>query len=182
MLMKSAYQFSFLILCVFALASCNRVGPVTGSVFIVTRGGESVKMSLVQVHVIPAQSVLDYLTEKWPRIRAAEIEKTEPLDRVMDATIVDLPTGIKRADTDADGRFTVELPANKDFFLTAESSRIVEGEAEKYFWLVYLPASRKESEPVLLSNNNLLTEDRFGALALEAAAKTFRSYEPTHFP
>jgi hypothetical protein len=41
--------------------SCHRQITVNGSVFIVTKGKENIKLGLVQVSAIPQQPVLKYL-------------------------------------------------------------------------------------------------------------------------
>jgi len=60
--------------------------------------------------------------------------------------------------TDADGRFTMRLPANEDVVLVAQATRAVLDETESYYWVVPVERSpTTSSSEFLLSNDNLTT-------------------------
>jgi hypothetical protein len=60
--------------------------------------------------------------------------------------------------TDADGRFSLDVPRFGRFFLAATSQRKLMDETETYFWLVRVPDSSQKNAPILLCNSNLLPE------------------------
>ena len=69
-----------LLLC---LASCSpREGQLTGSVFVVTRGGENVKLALVPVSVIPEDVLRAHVDRR--RARADE-ERATVIQTIKDA-------------------------------------------------------------------------------------------------
>src|SRR5208282_115930 len=71
------------------------------------------------------------------------------------------PTVVKKAETDADGNFSLTYPCNKRFTIFARAERATLSEHEKYFWLIDAPA-KMEAGRVLLNNNNLIEVDPDG--------------------
>jgi len=71
------------------------------------------------------------------------------------------PTVVKKANTDADGNFSLTYPCNKRFTIFARAERATLSEHEKYFWLIDAPA-KMEAGRVLLNNNNLIEVDPDG--------------------
>jgi len=65
-----------------------------------------------------------------------------------------LPTPKVISKTDADGKFTLNLPKGK-YVITANSSRALLGSLETYHWLVTVDTSNI-NQPIMLSNDNLL--------------------------
>jgi len=62
------------------------------------------------------------------------------------------------AKTDADGKFSVTLPATGRPVLIAEASRDVAGETERYRWVVRVPYKRAGDRlPIMLANDNLIS-------------------------
>src|SRR5206468_7518690 len=47
-----------------SFAGCERTTTIRGSVFIVTRGGDNVKLGLVQVSAIPSAGMMEHLHKK----------------------------------------------------------------------------------------------------------------------
>lgn len=66
-----------------------------------------------------------------------------------------LPNGISKTNTDADGRFSLSLPAGK-FALAAHAKRELYQSTEEYFWLIWVSPEKNMS--LMLSNNNLMNE------------------------
>lgn len=64
-----------------------------------------------------------------------------------------LPTPISIGKTDADGKFTLSLPAGK-YVIAATSSRKVFKDTESYHWLVWVDTS-SPNQSLMLSNDNL---------------------------
>lgn len=71
------------------------------------------------------------------------------------------PTVVKKANTDADGNFSLTYPCNKSFTIFARAERATLSEHEKYFWLIDAPV-KTEAGRVLLNNNNLIEVDPDG--------------------
>jgi hypothetical protein len=68
-----------------------------------------------------------------------------------------LPNPFAVAKTDADGKFSFQLPTKGEFVLVAQAQRQVADNVEKYFWLVRVHSDGKPEMQVLLSNDNLIT-------------------------
>ena len=64
-----------------------------------------------------------------------------------------LPNEITKTKTDADGKFSLSLPAGK-YALAARASREVFRDTENYYWLIWVDAS-SQNQTIMLSNDNL---------------------------
>lgn len=61
------------------------------------------------------------------------------------------------AKTDADGKFSIALPANEMSILVAQAGRLAGGEQEHYQWAVRVPYKRPGSRlPLMLANDNMV--------------------------
>jgi hypothetical protein len=69
----------------------------------------------------------------------------------------DLPHGITSAKTNADGEFSMVLPASGRVALAAHTSRRVFDSTEQYYWLVWASPNGAPKASVMLSNDNLTT-------------------------
>ncbi|MGD0814646.1 MAG: hypothetical protein ABSA83_13655 [Verrucomicrobiota bacterium] len=77
----------------------------------------------------------------------------------LDAYVADFsPVLIKKAATDAEGKFSFAYPRNKPYVIFARAERIVGTKTEHYCWLVNTPADG-ETAVLLLSDNNLIFDD-----------------------
>ena len=72
------------------------------------------------------------------------------------------PTVIKKANTDADGNFSLTYPCNKRFTIFARAGRTTLSEHEKYIWLIDAPVKPESTRQLLLNNNNLIEVDPDG--------------------
>lgn len=70
-----------------------------------------------------------------------------------------LPTSDVVAKTDADGEFTLSLPAGQRFALAAQASRETVGNTESYYWMVWVVPRDGAENRVMLSNDNMITSD-----------------------
>lgn len=104
-----------------------------GQVFIATRGGTNVKLGGVKVRVFGLESLSQFETN---------------------ANTIALPKPIATVLTDADGKFSVSVPAERTVFIFAQGQRLVGRDQEIYTWTV---AEKQIESPgnVLLTNSNL---------------------------
>jgi len=65
--LRKALLFLLYILIIPAIAGCNTEGKLTGEIFVVTRGGENVKLGLVTVRAFDADSLRSYLKRRHER-------------------------------------------------------------------------------------------------------------------
>lgn len=68
-----------------------------------------------------------------------------------------LPSGIGRASTNADGKFSLKLPRKGRYALAAHASRKIIDDDEQYYWLVWVTVDNGTVKNVVLSNNNMMT-------------------------
>ena len=136
---------------------------IGGQIFIVTKGGENVKLGLVSV------SVLD--EEAAEELRAAALKRADDMLEDVDAykeweifEALWLPGVLLKADvlslkkattkTDADGRFLFSPPSDR-FALVAQGSRLAGGDEESYEWVVVFERDEVGPSGILLSNDNM---------------------------
>jgi hypothetical protein len=62
---------------------------------------------------------------------------------------------IQRAETDADGKFVIQLPERGRFVIAAQAQRSVGGGTEHYYWLQPVSLDGQQQLTQNLSNNNL---------------------------
>ena len=67
-----------------------------------------------------------------------------------------IPSGVSAATTDADGKFTLEIPRTGQFGLVARASRQLLKGKETYSWLVWVDLDGEPSKHRNLSNSNML--------------------------
>jgi hypothetical protein len=130
----------------------NRTHEVEGEVFIQTRGGSNVPLSLVDVSFIDWRQGLPLVTKL---IKDAEGQTDVTIDYFFER----LPKPVFMTRTDSQGHFRVTLPVGKRFLIAARSSRLVIGETEYYYWLVHYPPFGRpiqNNSKITLSNHNLV--------------------------
>jgi hypothetical protein len=62
---------------------------------------------------------------------------------------------ILTAETDADGKFTMQIPLTGEFVIGAQTDRLVWNETEVYYWLQPVSLEGQQQRVLNLSNNNL---------------------------
>jgi hypothetical protein len=157
------------VLSVLVLLSC---GPqechVAGEVFIVTRGGQSIKLGLVQISAIAEEAARHHLQLKEDEIikTPADMRLKKELSGERSAHLWSpeflldgMPAPVHTAKTDSDGRFVLILPARRNYLLAATAQRYIGDDTEHYTWLVWAAAKGKKSLSLSLSNDNLAQDD-----------------------
>lgn len=66
-----------------------------------------------------------------------------------------LRSPILTAETDADGKFTMQIPITGEYVIGAQTDRLVWNETEVYYWLQPVSLEGQQQRVVNLSNNNL---------------------------
>lgn len=163
------------------LAACERTGSIHGSVFIVTRGGDNVKLALVDVSAIPTQAAVEHLKKKRAEFMTSKegwrtpegVDQGPARSQDLGKHIFEsLPFGVAKALTDADGRFVIRLSRGTGYFLAAKASRQIGTAKEEYYWLVPTKVANPPEE-VILSNQNLLNDNAAMIMFASAAAGVF---------
>lgn len=161
------------ILTVFGFLLAASIGDaVEGQIFIVTKGGQNIKLGLVKVGIYQRADVEAYIAQRKRVVIPQDRELTRQSERLSDAHRYDESNvAIKKslllfytffdglhqdkalvtAKSDADGKFSINVPSRSDILLVARSSRLIGNETEYYTWL--LPPEEWES-PLFLSNDN----------------------------
>ena len=198
--------------------------PVSGQVFIVTKGRENIKLALTTVSALPESTTLNHVTrceKDMSKSRSAAVDRAESvrvlahaattelksaqatyealpgprssaeqdiLDKArkrlriaqgrasdlrpqlggVTASLVEissdfspyflnLPTPIATTKTDADGKFTLQLPAGQRVALAATAGRETPGGMENYYWMVWFTPHDSTENRIMLSNDNLVS-------------------------
>jgi hypothetical protein len=71
--------------------------------------------------------------------------------------LASLSTPLATSKTDADGKFSFQMPTKGEFVLVAQAQRQVADNVEKYFWLIRVHSDGSPTMQVMLSNDNLIT-------------------------
>lgn len=127
---------------------------VTGEVFIKTKGGEAVTLSLVEVGFVDKDeanaAILKRRTAKPPPKNYRDL-------------MAALPRPIVTAKTDSRGQIQARIPKNRKYVVTTVASRLVNGQTEEYYWAVFYPnRSSQAIGKVILANDNLPDTFPFG--------------------
>jgi hypothetical protein len=175
--MKPSLVFAIAVLAA-SLAACERTGSIRGSIFIVTRGGDNVKLGLVEMSAIPTKDAVEHLKKIDAEFMASKgaWRTTQGIDEgpansqdLAKHIFESLPPAAGKALTDADGRFAMTLPKDKGYFLAAKASREIGSRKEEYYWLVYAKATDPPKD-IILSNQNMLNDNAALILFASAAA------------
>jgi hypothetical protein len=200
--------------------------PVSGQVFVVTKGRENIELALTTVSAYPDSLIIEHMAkakvrrdeyletvkkegeavtaeahrataeitaaqEAYERIptpspqeyeRVAENDRAwkrykraleraagmkprleAALDRMAEASndyslyFTDLPTPLTSTKTDADGKFTLQLPAGQRAAFAATAGRETPGGMENYYWMVWFTPHDSTENRIMLSNDNLVS-------------------------
>jgi hypothetical protein len=135
----------------------------------VKAGDQSVSMKEIDDLNIATREAEQVATEKDELVEIARSKNDSVSPRPVlanpdapwdmdEAYLEALPIGaIARAQTDANGDFTLRLPRYGRFVLAARAERRVLDTTEKYSWLIRLPDEAMTGTKVLLSNETLTT-------------------------
>jgi hypothetical protein len=125
-------------------------GTVSGQVFVCTHGGENFKLGAVQVALFARDGVDILLAGLKNKIEHDFFDGNR--SGAFYFAYLQLP--IQTAETDADGKFAIEVPKTGRFVIAAQAKRSVGNYTERYYWLQ--PVSLESGQRIQnLSNNNL---------------------------
>ena len=77
-----------------------------------------------------------------------------------------LQSPIGTAETDAEGKFVIEVPQTGKFVIAAQAQRSVGDHTERYYWLQPVSLEGKREHTQNLSNNNLTSTTGTPSLVL----------------
>jgi hypothetical protein len=127
-------------------AQASQPRTVTGQVYIVTRGRENHTLGDLTVRFVPkvdmeyflSSNSIDSEYEKRLNTRGYNMDG-RPYDSGADAIIFEhfdnAPTADIQTKTDADGRFSIQLPKGTEYYALARDTRRVVGKTEFYVFL-----------------------------------------------
>ncbi len=205
-------------------------GSLQGQVFIVTKGGENIKLGLVTINLYSYDDISSYVTKRkseyvdlvnkekqivdlaktakdnarqnsdnastksgqaldaylklnyddpnGPMLDAKHNQALDDYTRALEASnsanksyreavkqsedalsgsffFENLPTPIRITQTDADGKFTLQLPVDGQYVIAAQAQRDVADSTEYYYWMNQVSLDGTPSKSTMLSNNNL---------------------------
>jgi hypothetical protein len=88
---------------------------------------------------------------------AAAQEKLAPTPK-HEAYLADLPKPLREIRTDADGEFTLTLPAGERYAIVARAERMIGGHPTEFRWFIWA-APGQAGRKLLLSNHNVITSE-----------------------
>jgi hypothetical protein len=149
-------------------------GTVAGQVFVSSRGGENFKLGAVEVGLFARDAVdallaglktyADIKIQELTRSANAPPETTAEQREILDKRdsyysgsfyFSYLQSAIQTAETDADGKFIIEVPLTGAFVIAAQARRSVGDTTEYYYWLQPVSLEGQQQLTQNLSNNNL---------------------------
>lgn len=179
----------------FIIASICR--GIEGQAFIVTEGGQNIKLGLVTVGIYTRKTVESFYAKKASTVRSllktneskvkeftkdGKNEEIVPLLEenlfILQSFFSDFPTdeAIVKTKTDADGRFKINYDKKDDVLLVAWFIRRVGRLFESYSWV--LPPDEWDN-PLFLSNDNQFDGATDSALVVFTGDKKKRSAQKT---
>jgi hypothetical protein len=158
---------------------------INGEVFIVTKGGDNMKLGLVQIMVFKPAVILSHINKRKEFVKAetSRINKAADLGSMTNDDYAeqsymlnsgepyfqDMPTPIITAQTNSDGKFTLTLPNRGSFVLAAHAHRELGDRLEDYYWLINVSPNGTSHKTIMLSNNNMTSSG-----APESAVQTVK--------
>ena len=147
-------------------------GTLSGQIFVATQGAENYKFGAVQVALF-ARNPIDMLVPALKNFADSKIqEQTEESDFYQSGAFYFsyLHSPIQSAETDADGRFRIEVPRTGSFVIAAQAERWVArypaGYTEHYYWLQPVSLEDQQERTQNLSNKNLTSTTGTSSLIL----------------
>ena len=131
-------------------------GTLSGQVFVASSGGENFKLGAVQVGLFARDAIDAFLAALKLyadfKIQASGISG---IYRSGSFYFDFLQSPIQTAETDADGRFVMQVPKTGAYVIAARGARRVGGDIEHYYWLQPVSLGGQQQLSQNLSNNNL---------------------------
>jgi hypothetical protein len=133
-------------------------GTVSGQVFVSTKGGENFKLGAVEVGLF-ARDAIDVLIagiKKYADIQIQQVDAAKAERYYSGAFYFGyLGFPIHTAETDAEGKFVMEVPKSGRFVIAAQAERSVGKYTEHYYWLQPVSLEGQQQVTQNLSTNNL---------------------------
>jgi hypothetical protein len=128
----------FLFVFALFLSACSVSGELTGEIYVVTNGRDTIKLSGSYIFLVPYNAKT--------LAKAAEFEKTGNIDILRDKDLASIQT----ITADADGKFRLTAPRGK-YFISAMETRGPIGNQQFFHWFVpvIIPGT------VTLNNDNM---------------------------
>jgi hypothetical protein len=147
-------------------------GTLSGQIFVATQGAENYKFGAIQVALF-ARNSIDMLIPALKNYADSKIQQqTNKSDFYRSGAFYFslLKSSIQTAESDADGRFRIELPRNGNFVIAAQAERSVAGYPagykEHYYWLQPVSLDGQQERTQNLSNKNLTSTTGTSSLIL----------------
>ncbi len=131
-------------------------GTLSGQVFVSTQGGENRKLGAVQVALF-ARDAIDILLTHLKNYADYKIQYYFFNHYVYSGAFyfAYLQFPIQTAETDADGKFAIEVPKTGKFVIAAQAQRSIGDHTEHYYWLQPVSLEGQSQRVQNLTNNNL---------------------------
>lgn len=157
------------------IASHAETTTITGSVFVVMKNGDNVKLALAPIHIMTEESFLALRTELNPSIQKTirpmalkyiaakkEGDTSEQL-KIRNASEVFIqdyyfdkfPEAVTKSD--ADGKFTFNIQDSRPVIIACKSKRDLVEKVERYYWIEKFQPNGTNTT-ILLSNDNMLED------------------------
>jgi len=133
-------------------------GTLSGQVFVSTKGGENFKLGAVQVGLFDRNGIDAFIkaTKTYADIKIQGLNRASRDFYYTGAFYFALlQNPIQTAETDADGRFVIEVPQQGAFVIGAQAQRSVGDSTEHCYWLQPVSLGGQQKFSQNLSNNNL---------------------------
>jgi hypothetical protein len=147
-------------------------GTLSGQIFVATQGAENYKFGAVQVALF-ARNSIDMLIPALKNYADCKIQQqTDKAGFYRSGAfyLSLLNSSIQTAESDADGRFRIEVPRTGNFVIAAQAERWVAGYSagytEHYYWLQPVSLDGQQERTQNLSNKNLTSATGTSSLVL----------------
>ena len=133
-----------------------------------TKGGENFKLGAVEVALF-ARDDIDGLLAGLKTYADTEIQQqrrsVKPANYYYGAFYFGfLGFPIQKTETDADGKFVIQVPQSGRFVIAAQAKRSVGDDTEHYYWLQPVSLNGQQQLTQNLSNNNLTSTTGISSL------------------
>jgi hypothetical protein len=147
-------------------------GTLSGQIFVATQGAENYKLGAVQVGLF-ARNSIDMLIPALKNYADRKIQQQPDKSHFYRSGAFYLSllnSAIQTAESDADGRFRIEVPRTGNFVIAAQAERWVagypDGHTEHYYWLQPVSLDGQQERTQNLSNKNLTSATGTSSLVL----------------
>lgn len=167
--LNSAFCTGSLFLLLVLFIGCDKkplpTQKIEGQAFIVMKNGESLKLGGIPVLIVDSNAVMAQIDAVTKRVEAqtamflSTTEKSKkqfwpkPMSNQVWSEILKSTMILKGTMTDADGRFSLDVPVGKNVVIVAFGERQLLETQETYLWVLTTPT--QTDVPVILNNANI---------------------------